>query len=90
MLVFVCELGIHAEGPVVATLGGLPDSSRLVRESDEWFEAFVRKVTGSQRVLRMMTISPSCEARRDQDVQTKENDDDDDDDDDDGMECNHD
>jgi hypothetical protein len=56
--------GIHAEGPVVATLGGLPQSGTLAAESDAWFAAFVDRVAGPERALRMMTVSPSSDAPR--------------------------
>ena len=56
--------GIHAEGPIVATLGGLPQTASLVAESDEWFQDFVQRVSGPEQALRMMTISPSCDTQR--------------------------
>ena len=57
---FGCVLrGIHAEGPVVATLGGLPDSSEMAASGIGDFENILAKIGPS---LKIMTISPSCDA----------------------------
>ncbi len=56
--------GIHAEGPVVATLGGLPQTGRLAAESDACFADFLSRIDGPGQAVRMMTISPSCDASR--------------------------
>jgi N-acetylglucosamine-6-phosphate deacetylase len=52
--------GIHAEGPIVATLGGLPDSSKQVANDIADFESLLNDI-GEH--LKMMTISPSVEAQ---------------------------
>ena len=51
--------GIHAEGPVVATLGGLPDASKMAASGVQGFERLLTKIGPC---LRIMTISPSCDA----------------------------
>lgn len=51
-------MGLHAEGPIIASLGGLPatkDSSSI----QEWTLNYI-KDCGS--ALKVMTIAPSCEA----------------------------
>lgn len=53
-----CVEGVHAEGPCIATLGGLPKS-----DSDMSLETF-SKLVASIPGLRTMTISPSLEASR--------------------------
>jgi N-acetylglucosamine-6-phosphate deacetylase len=50
--------GIHSEGPVVADLGGLPPS-----EQDMAISRFQRLCDRLDPMLRVMTISPSKEAR---------------------------
>ena len=54
--------GIHAEGPIVATLGGLPDSSNQA-ESDNIkdFDHLLTNVIGEH--LKIMTISPSIDVK---------------------------
>ena len=53
--------GIHAEGPVVATLGGLPDSSRQAAGSVEEFECLLNDI-GEH--LKIMTVAPSCDVQQ--------------------------
>ena len=43
--------GIHAEGPIVATLGGLPQTATLVGKSNEWFAGFVKEVSEGKSVI---------------------------------------
>ena len=50
--------GIHAEGPVVATLGGLPDSSKQAAGDLDSFHLLLNNIGP---YLKMMTISPSCD-----------------------------
>src|SRR5262249_15437279 len=50
-----CFPGIHAEGPIVASLGAMPPSDTQMSDSD--FERFLSALPG----LRVMTISPSVE-----------------------------
>lgn len=57
--------GIHAEGPIVATLGGLPNTMSLVEKDDQWFWNFIQRIHGTEGAVKMMTISPSCDADRD-------------------------
>lgn len=54
-----CCIGIHAEGPVVADLGGLPPSE-CQRLSIGEFEHLVKLMQPCG--LRMMTIAPSIDA----------------------------
>ena len=51
--------GIHAEGPVIANLGGLPDSRQLSKMSLTEFESMLDNIGP---YLRVMTISPSCDS----------------------------
>ena len=54
--------GIHGEGPIVATLGGLPDSSKQTASKTASFDEFLEQVVGPH--LKIMTISPSADAAR--------------------------
>ena len=56
--------GIHAEGPIIATRGGLPDSTKQISWGVEKFEALLDTMLPA---LKIMTIAPSLECpRRDQ------------------------
>jgi hypothetical protein len=51
--------GIHAEGPIIATYGGLPNSDII---SSKWSITSFRKLLDAiGKFLRVMTISPSLE-----------------------------
>jgi len=50
--------GVYAEGPVIATLGGLPDASSMIADGPE---ALLRLFP---RSLRLATISPSVDAKQ--------------------------
>ena len=52
--------GVHAEGPVICTRGGLPDSSLMAGGSDASFDELLDAIPS----LRIMTISPSLERDR--------------------------
>lgn len=51
-------MGLHAEGPIIASLGGLPPT-RNSTDIQEWTMEYI-KDCGS--ALKVMTIAPSCEA----------------------------
>ena len=53
--------GIHAEGPVVATLGGLPESKQQATLEDPDLATFSILLDNIGAHLKIMTISPSCE-----------------------------
>ena len=52
--------GIHLEGPVITTLGGLPESSKYVAQDE-----FLQLLDMAQPGLKMMTISPSLASKHD-------------------------
>jgi len=53
--------GLHAEGPVISFRGALPNTDEICKKSLEWFESeFLDRLPG----IKIMTISPSLESKR--------------------------
>ena len=50
-------IGIHAEGPIIATLGGLPQSDAHMP-----LDEFCKLLDALGPALRVMTIAPSVDA----------------------------
>ena len=53
--------GIHAEGPIIHSLGGLPSSAAFCEMDEKAFCKLLDDISGPNGLLRIMTISPSLE-----------------------------
>jgi N-acetylglucosamine-6-phosphate deacetylase len=54
-------MGLHAEGPIIASLGGLPPT-KPASDLQRWTEKYLEDCGSA---LKVMTIAPSCEAKTD-------------------------
>ena len=54
-------MGLHAEGPIIRSLGGLPPAKKST-DLQQWTLDYIRECGSA---LKVMTIAPSCEAATD-------------------------